>query len=150
MQIVRNLDAYQAGAELLLTIGVFDGVHLGHRLVLERLRAERRPGMLAGAMSSEPHPQEYFHPGHGPKALTTLEEKINLLDECGLDVLFLLPFDERIQQLSATTFLNDLLLKKLRTRLLVVGGNWRFGKDREGDVALAQQVLAQGGCAFEV
>jgi riboflavin kinase/FMN adenylyltransferase len=150
MQIVRSLDAYHADAGLLLTIGVFDGVHIGHRAVLERLRASRSPGVVAGALSFEHHPQEFLHPGHAPKALTTVAEKINLLDECGLDVLFLLPFDERIQQQSAQTFLTDVLLAKLRTRMLIVGDNWRFGKDREGDVALAQRVLERSGCRFEV
>src|ERR1700674_838286 len=130
MQIVRNLDAYHAAADVLLTIGVFDGVHIGHRSVLEELRARRAAGLVAGALTFEHHPQEFFHPGHAPKALTTLFEKMNLLDECGLDILFLLPFDERIQQMSATAFLNDVLLRRLKTRLLVVGGNWRFGKDR--------------------
>lgn len=150
MQIVRSLDAYHADAGLLLTIGVFDGVHIGHRAVLERLRASRSSGVVAGALTFEHHPQAFLHPGHAPKALTTVFEKINLLDECGLDVLFLLPFDERIQQLSAQTFLSDVLLEKLHTRMLIVGGNWRFGKDREGDVALAQRVLERSGCAFEV
>lgn len=150
MQIVRSLDAYHADAGLLLTIGVFDGVHIGHRAVLERLRANRAPGVVAGALTFEHHPQAFLHPGHAPKALTTVAEKINLLDQCGLDVLFLLPFDERIQQLSAQTFLTDMLLARLNTRMLIVGDNWRFGKDREGDVALAGQVLKRAGCTFEV
>jgi riboflavin kinase / FMN adenylyltransferase len=150
MQIVRSLDAYHADAGLLLTIGVFDGVHIGHRAVLERLRASRSADAVAGALTFEHHPQAFLHPGHAPKALTTVAEKINLLDECGLDVLFLLPFDERIQQLSAETFLTDVLFAKLRTRMLIVGGNWRFGTDRVGDVALAQRVMERSGCAFEV
>src|SRR5271166_2768145 len=150
MQIVRSLDAYHADAGLLLTIGVFDGVHIGHRAVLERLRANRSPGVVAAALTFEHHPQAFLHPGHAPKALTTVAEKINLLDECGLDVLFLLPFDERIQGLSAQNFLSDVLLAKLRTRLLIVGGNWRFGTDRAGDVALAQRMLERSGCTFEV
>jgi riboflavin kinase/FMN adenylyltransferase len=150
MQIVRSLDAYHADASMLLTIGVFDGVHIGHRAVLERLRASRSPGVLTGALTFEHHPQAFLHPGHVPKALTTVAEKINLLDECGLDVLFLIPFDERIQQLSPQTFLTDVLLAKLRTRMLIVGDNWRFGKDREGDVVLAARVLERSGCTFEV
>lgn len=150
MRIVRDLDAYHADADLLLTIGVFDGVHIGHRSVLDRLRGKRAPGVVAGAMTFEHHPQEFFHPGHGPKALTTVDEKINLLDACGLDVLFLLPFDERIQQLSAETFLKNVLIERLRTRMLVVGSNWRFGKDRTGDVNLARRIFTDAGYQFEV
>jgi riboflavin kinase/FMN adenylyltransferase len=150
MQIVRSLDAYHADADLLLTIGVFDGVHIGHRAVLDHLRAQRAPGVRSAALTFETHPLAFLQPGHAPKALTTVDEKINLLDRCGLDVLFLLPFDERIQQLDARAFLEDMLIRQLRTRLLVVGDNWRFGKERTGDVALAKTVLAPAGCAFEV
>ena len=150
MQIVRGLEKYHADEGLLLTIGVFDGVHVGHRAVLDRLRACRTPGTVFGALTFEHHPQAFLHPGHAPKALTTGPEKINLLDECGLDILFLLPFDERIQQLDAQTFLTDVLLAKLHTKMLIVGANWRFGRDREGDVELARRVLERSGCTFEV
>ncbi len=77
-------------------------------------------------------------------------EKINLLDECGLDVLFLIPFDAHIQQIGADAFLSRILVDSLRTRLLAVGGNWRFGKDRTGDVDLARRVLGERGCTLEV
>ena len=149
MFIVRDLQAYEADADLLLSIGVFDGVHLGHRTVLERLMAQRRPGALVGAMTFDRHPEEYFHPGRGPKAITTVDEKINLLAGCGLDMLFMLAFDARIQQITADTFLADVLLQRLRTRALIVGQDWRFGRDRAGDVALAQAVLTSAGCVFE-
>ncbi len=149
MFIVRNIDGYTADADLFLSIGVFDGVHAGHRLVLDRLMRHRRPGAIVGAMTFERHPQDFFHPGKGPKSITTVEEKVNLLDGCGLDVLFLLPFDERIQLLSAEEFLNELLIQRLRTRMLVVGERWRFGKDRTGDCEVARRVLQAVGCAFE-
>lgn len=149
MRIVRDLEGYSAGADLLLTIGVFDGVHIGHREVLQKLTAQRRPGVIAGALTFEHHPQAFLHPGHAPWLLTTAEEKINLLDACGLDVLFLLPFDERIQSIPAEIFLREMLLAKLRTKLLVVGENWVFGRNRTGDVALANRVFTETGSAFE-
>jgi riboflavin kinase/FMN adenylyltransferase len=149
MRIVRSIDRYEAGADLLLSIGVFDGVHLGHRMVLSRLQAQRYPGSIVGALTFERHPQAFLQPGETPKLLTTLDEKINLLASCGLDVLFLLPFDERIQSVTAERFLNDILLQRLRTRWLIVGDQWRFGKGREGDVTLAQRVLSEHGCRFE-
>lgn len=149
MRIVRSLDSYEAVANLLLTIGVFDGVHIGHRAVLSRLFEARKPGELVAALTFEKHPQEFLHPGHAPMCITTVDEKINLLAGCGLDMLFLLPFDERIQGLSAETFLTDVLIGKLRTHTLVVGDQWRFGKGRAGDVELARRVLAHHHCAFE-
>jgi len=149
MHIVRSLEDYRADAELLLSIGVFDGVHSGHRAVLAKLVSQRAPGRIAGALTFVQHPQEFLHPGQGPKALTTVDEKVNLLDACGLDVLFLLPFDERIQQLSPEAFLNDILIARLRVKTLVVGEGWRFGKDRAGDVALARAVLESRQRAVE-
>lgn len=149
MRIVRSLEEYHGDADLMLTIGVFDGVHIGHRAVLERLASQRQPGVIIGALTFVQHPQEFLDPGHGPKVLTTVDEKINLLDACGLDILFLLTFDERIQRLSPQTFLDDVLLKRLRTKRLVVGDNWRFGKDRAGDVAFAQEFMAARNCAVE-
>jgi riboflavin kinase / FMN adenylyltransferase len=149
MRIVRSIDSYEAGADLLLSIGVFDGVHVGHRTVLSRLQALRKPGSLVGVLTFERHPQAFLRPEHAPKCLTTLDEKINLLSQCGLDVLFLLPFDERIQSIPAETFLLDVLLRRLRTRALIVGDQWRFGKGREGDATLARRALADHDCFFE-
>ncbi|MBV8164554.1 MAG: riboflavin biosynthesis protein RibF [Candidatus Eremiobacteraeota bacterium] len=149
MRIVRSLDSYEAGADLLLSIGVFDGVHIGHRSVLERLLAMRRAGALVGALTFEHHPQAFLQPDQAPKSLTTLDEKIDLLASVGIDILFLLPFDERIQRTSAHAFLEDVLLRRLRTRALIVGDQWRFGEGRSGDVALAQSVLTAHGCFFE-
>ncbi|MBC5806148.1 MAG: riboflavin biosynthesis protein RibF [Candidatus Eremiobacter antarcticus] len=149
MRIVRSLDHYEAAADLLLSIGLFDGVHIGHRAVLSRLTSARAPGQLAAAFTFERHPQEYFHPGQGPKCLTTMEQKVNLLAGCALDLLFLLPFDERMQTTPAQTFLEEILLERLRTKMLIVGENWRFGQGRQGDVYLAERLLAAHHCAFE-
>ncbi|HXW77801.1 MAG TPA: riboflavin biosynthesis protein RibF [Candidatus Eremiobacteraceae bacterium] len=149
MRIVRSFADYEPDADLLLSIGVFDGVHVGHRAVLRRLSAQRGSGTRSGAMTFERHPQAFLRQSGAPKSITTTDEKINLLDGCGIDVLFLLPFDERIAELSAETFLRDVLLKRLRTRLLAVGENWRFGKGRTGDPALARRVLEPAGCRVE-
>jgi riboflavin kinase/FMN adenylyltransferase len=149
MRIIRSIDEYVADADLLLTIGVFDGVHLGHRSVLADLIRRRGPGARAGALTFERHPQAFLQPESAPKSITTTDEKVNLLDACGLDVLFLLPFDERIADLTPEAFLRDVLLSALGTKTLVVGDNWRFGKGRAGDCALAKRVLESAGCRFE-
>src|SRR5690242_17078597 len=107
MQIIRSIDDYDRADELYLSIGVFDGVHVGHRAVLAGLAARRRPGTLIAALTFEHHPQAFLHPELAPKVITTADEKTNLLDACGLDVLFLLPFDQRIAGLEPETFLVD-------------------------------------------
>lgn len=149
MQINRSIDDYDRADDLLLSIGVFDGVHVGHRAVLRSLVDQRGSGTLAAALTFERHPQAFLHPENAPKAITTADEKVNLLDACGLDVLFLLPFDERIAGMAPVFFLRDVLLRRLHTKLLVVGENWRFGKGRSGDAALAKRVLETEGCRFE-
>jgi riboflavin kinase/FMN adenylyltransferase len=149
VRIVRSLDAYKASADLLLSIGVFDGVHLGHRAVLSKLVGLRTATSIAGAFTFERHPQAYLWPGQAPPSLTTLDEKINLLAACGLDVLFVLPFDRHIADLTAEKFLTEVLCDRLRTRALIVGTEWRFGKGRGGDAALAERVLRARGCSFE-
>jgi riboflavin kinase/FMN adenylyltransferase len=149
MHIVRNIAAHRADADLVLTIGVFDGVHIGHRAVLQQLFARRKTGAAVGVLTFDHHPQEFLHPGHAPWLLTTTEEKINLLDACGIDVLFLIPFDEHIQSMPAEIFLRDVLLSRLRTKLLVVGENWRFGRNRTGDCALARREFELAGSVFE-
>ena len=149
MQIIRSIDGYDRSDTLLLSIGVFDGVHVGHRAVLRSLVEQRRPGELAAALTFEHHPQAFLHPDGAPKAITTADEKINLLAACGLDLLFMLQFDDRIAEIDAETFLRDVLVSRLRVTLLVVGDNWRFGKDRAGDVGLAKRVLEPLGCRFE-
>lgn len=149
VQIIRSIEGYARHDPLLLSIGVFDGVHVGHRAVLRSLVAQRREGSLAAALTFEHHPQSFLHPDDAPKALTTADEKTNLLAACGLDVLFVLPFDDRIAGLEAEDFLRDVLAERLHVELLVVGDNWRFGKGRTGDTALAKRVLASRGCLVE-
>jgi len=149
MQIIRSIEEYDRSDDLLLSIGVFDGVHLGHRAVLKSLISQRRPGTLVAALTFEHHPQAFLHPESAPKVITTADEKTNLLDSCGLDILFLLPFDERIAGLEPEVFLREMLLRRLHTKLLVVGDNWRFGKGRTGDGALAKRVLEAEHCRFE-
>jgi riboflavin kinase / FMN adenylyltransferase len=149
MRIVRSIDEYAPRADLLLTIGVFDGVHIGHRAILSKLVSLRTNASIAGAMTFERHPQAFLQPGQAPQSLTTLDEKINLLAGCDLDVLFLLPFDERIAEIPAQTFLTQIIVERLRTRALIVGTEWRFGKGAEGNVALAERVLRAQGCSFE-
>jgi riboflavin kinase / FMN adenylyltransferase len=149
MQIIRSIDDYTAGAGLLLSIGVFDGVHVGHRAVLAHLLAKRTGSLQAAALTFDRHPQAFLQPGSAPPSITPVDEKINLLDAVGLDILFLLPFDERIAGLPAERFLEDVLVRRFRTKLLVVGDDWRFGTGRTGDCALARRILEPAGCTVQ-
>ena len=153
MRIVRDLDASELAAQpqgIVVTIGAFDGVHLGHRAVLRLVRelADAR-GLGAALVTFDRHPAEVVRPGSAPKLLTTLEHRLELLDATGLlDLCLVLTFDEARSRESADDFVREVLVGLLHTRLVVVGADFHFGHNRGGNVALLEQMGADLG--FEV
>ncbi|MDE2598862.1 MAG: bifunctional riboflavin kinase/FAD synthetase [Rhodocyclaceae bacterium] len=139
MIIYRGIP-HQAQFATVLTIGNFDGVHLGHRAMLERLIAKaRQVAMPAAVLTFEPHPREYFAPASAPARLTRLREKLELLAECGVDQVYVCRFNARLASLSADEFIEQVLVRGLGVRHLLIGDDFRFGKGRSGDFALLQQ-----------
>ena len=132
-----------------LTIGNFDGVHLGHqallRLVVERARAR---GLTAAVMIFEPQPLEFFRPAEAPPRLTPLREKLKLLATTGIDHVHVCRFDARLAALSADDFVHRLLVDGLHVAHLVIGDDFRFGHRRQGD--FAHLVAAGQRCGFSV
>lgn len=150
MQIIRglyNLKPQHHGC--VATIGNFDGVHLGHQAVLGQL-AERANelGLPLTVVTFEPQPQEYFCPDQSPPRLTRLREKVQALRRYAVDRLLVLRFDRAFSQQSPDEFIHNLLVNGLGVKYLVVGDDFRFGKDRAGDFALLQAAGRQHG--FEV
>jgi riboflavin kinase/FMN adenylyltransferase len=130
-----------------VTIGAFDGVHLGHQAVLRLVRdlAQAR-GLSATVLTFDRHPAEVVRPGSAPKLLTTLEQKLELLDATrAVDECVLLPFDETRSKEPAEQFVDELLASALRARLVVVGADFHFGHRRHGDVPLLQRMGAELG-----
>ncbi|MBO1255332.1 bifunctional riboflavin kinase/FAD synthetase [Alteromonas sp. 5E99-2] len=138
MELVRgvhNLSAKHTGC--VLTIGKFDGVHLGHQAVLKRLKQKANEMQLPSAvMVFEPQPEEVFAPIDAPARLSTLRDKATLLAEQGIDRLICIRFDKRFAALSPEAFIRDLLVEKLGIQYLVVGDDFRFGRKRAGDFAM--------------
>jgi len=123
-----------------LTIGNFDGLHRGHRALLDRLTAHARSVALpAAVLTFEPHPREYFAPEQAPARLTSLREKLNLLESCGIDQVYVCRFNARLAALSAESFIQDMLVRGLSVRHLIIGDDFRFGKGRRGDFAMLRQ-----------
>jgi riboflavin kinase/FMN adenylyltransferase len=115
-------------------IGNFDGVHRGHRALLQAARERAAAlGAPAGVILFEPHPREFFVPGKPHFRLTPLKRKLELLQEAGLDVAVVLPFDAALAALPAQAFIERIVVDALAARHIVVGYNFRFGKDRAGD-----------------
>jgi riboflavin kinase/FMN adenylyltransferase len=133
-----------------VTIGVYDGVHLGHHAVLRLVRelADAR-GLAAVCVTFDRHPAEVVRPDSAPRLLTTPEQKLELLDATGyLDLAFVLHFDLARSREPADDFVREVLVGAAHARLVVVGADFHFGKGRGGDVALLQQMGADLG--FEV
>jgi len=138
------------GFHCALTIGNFDGVHLGHRAMLERLVAKARELKLAGTvLTFEPHPREFFSPSSAPARLTRLREKLELIAEAGVDRTHVLPFGARLAALPADRFVAEVLLRGLRARWLLVGRDFRFGARRAGDFPMLESAAAAQGFAVE-
>lgn len=135
MHIHRGLKASFNGlAGSVVTIGNFDGVHLGHKALLEKTTdLARRMNLTPAVISFEPQPGEYFHPETAPARITRLREKACLLEEAGIELLWLLKFNQLLAETNAESFLNNLLIEKLKMKAIVIGDDFRFGARREGN-----------------
>lgn len=127
-----------------VTIGVFDGVHLGHQAILQHvIKQADRLGLPSLAMIFEPQPHEFFSGEKVPARLMRLGEKIKALFAAGIDRVFCLTFNHALSQLSAEDFIQTILIDALGTRHLVVGDDFRFGYGREGNYTLLQAASQQ-------
>lgn len=135
MQVIRGINDRNTGAPLVLTIGSFDGVHLGHQQLLETLK--KRAAAIGGRsalMTFTPHPRIALNKDKEKlRLLSNDAEKEALLRRFGLDVLFFVPFDSAFSEQEAGDFLHEVLLKQLGVKHLVIGYDHRFGKNRGGD-----------------
>jgi riboflavin kinase / FMN adenylyltransferase len=155
MQIHRGLPPPEvARAGCALTIGNFDGVHRGHQAMLALLASEaRHRGVPSCVLTFEPHPRDFFaarlgRPETAPKRISTLRDAMMELQRCGVDRVVVLRFDDALASLSPQAFVDDILVKGLGTRVVLVGDDFRFGARRAGDYAMLD---AAGACAgFDV
>jgi riboflavin kinase / FMN adenylyltransferase len=149
MQILRSVpDA--ASSPVALTIGNFDGVHLGHQAMLAKLRAAASArGLPACVMTFEPHPREFFAPDQAPVRLTSMREKLELLRQHGVERTHVLRFNFALAQVTAAEFIGRILVRGLGVRWLQVGDDFRFGARRAGDLAMLRAQAAQHGYEVE-
>lgn len=147
MQLVRGLQNLRPQLRgCVATIGNFDGVHRGHQAILRRLRERSQELALPSCVIIfEPQPREFFDPATAPARLVRLRDKLALLADEGVDRVVCLAFNQRLRSLSASEFVDTVLVAGLGIRHLEVGDDFRFGCDRRGDFAFLQQAgLARG------
>ena len=149
MQIWRSKPSPNKKTPLALTIGNFDGVHLGHQAMLSRLRHTANTlGIAACVMTFEPHPREFFAPDQAPTRLTSFREKIEQLAKSDVDYVRVYRFNYDFAKINPEEFVSKLLQNELSVRWLLVGDDFRFGSRRAGDFALLNALSKQHG--FEV
>lgn len=143
MKVLRGHPAdWDVGPErTALAVGVFDGIHVGHRHVLGALveRARAR-GFAAGVVTFDPHPLSIVAPERVPPMLTTIDQRLELLEGLGIDLVAVVAFDDGLRIWSPATFVTDLLAGSLHAGIVVVGEDFRFGRDRTGHVGLLREL----------
>jgi len=142
MDVVRGLEALPLPAgPSVVTVGFFDGVHLGHQEVIRRtVEAAMERDARSVAVTFDRHPREILTPGEEPRLLTTVERKAELITACGIDVLVVLEFTKEFSMISAEDFVRDVLVKRLHTVHARVGANFTFGHRAAGTVATLREV----------
>jgi riboflavin kinase/FMN adenylyltransferase len=135
---------------LCLTLGIFDGLHLGHQKIIRRvIEKAKQMGGTSCVATFDPHPREVLDSKDAPNLLTTTEKKAELIKDLGVDALCLIRFTREFSNIEARAFVNDFLIGKLRMKSIVVGYDWRFGKNRKGDVHLLREMSKKHGYEVE-
>jgi riboflavin kinase/FMN adenylyltransferase len=136
VRVQRDLTS-APGVPVALTIGNFDGVHRGHQAMLARLiEAAEDLRLRPAVLTFDPHPREYFARAEAPARLSTLRSKLDLFRAFGVAIAYVARFDVRLAALSAEQFIDDVLVRGLSARWVLVGDDFRFGRGRGGDLAL--------------
>jgi riboflavin kinase/FMN adenylyltransferase len=148
--VVTHGSLQRAPGRCALTIGNFDGVHRGHRALIDRVTATARELDLTSCiLTFEPHPREFFAPEAAPTRLTRLRDKLELMASAGVERVHVARFNARFAALSAQQFIEDILVRGLGMRWLLVGRDFRFGARRAGDYAALQAAGERHGFAIE-
>lgn len=149
MEILRSIgELERISGPVVLSIGVFDGVHPGHRTVLTRAMADAAAiGGTAVALTFDPHPARFLRPENAPRLLTSTAHKARLIEAIGVPALLIVPFDAEFAAQSPDAFVRRLAGAARPLRQICVGENWAFGKGRAGDVSLLRRLGAEIGFA---
>ena len=151
MKVRRHFSAVGAAPPVALTIGNFDGAHLGHQAMLARtVAAARSLSIFSCALTFEPHPREFFAPDQAPARLTSLREKLELLASHGIQRVQVCRFGYRFAQITAEEFIDKIVCRGLNAKWVLVGEDFRFGARRAGDLTLLKQAAVRRGFAVEL
>ncbi|MBR9976739.1 MAG: bifunctional riboflavin kinase/FAD synthetase [Bacteroidetes bacterium] len=152
MQVYHSLDSFPRGAPVALTLGTFDGVHFGHQRIIQKtLEAAKEIEGQSVLLTFDPHPREVIgRDGKTTYLLTTVEERLSLLQALGLDVAIVLPFTRDLSVLDAAVFFREFILRSLQAQRVVIGVDHAFGRGRQGDAAALRTLGEEYGIEVSV
>lgn len=141
MLIIQNTKNFRIENPTIITIGTFDGVHLGHQKILSRLKELKdKLGLKTVVLTFEPHPRKILFPEQKDlKLITLVDEKLELLKKYGVDITVVYPFDKTFSQLEVKQYLEGILVNDLNAKHIVIGYDHKFGKDRKGDITTLKE-----------
>jgi riboflavin kinase/FMN adenylyltransferase len=141
------LNDVKRDSNTVLTVGTFDGVHAGHRVLMNTvLQKAKERNARSIIITFDPHPREIIHPGSGGiQLLTTLKERREILEEIGIDLLVIIPFDRDFSLLSAEEFIRDVIYQQIGVSEFVIGYDHHFGRDRKGTIETVERLGSQLG-----
>jgi riboflavin kinase / FMN adenylyltransferase len=141
MRLFHGTDNADIARPTVLTLGVFDGLHLGHQLIMQTVvERARAAGAVPTVITFEPHPREVLHPESAPPLLQTFDQKIEALGVLGIEQTIVIHFDQTFAQIRAEDFLRDAVVDRLHAKEVYLGRGFAFGHDREGNIDLLRSV----------
>jgi len=150
MKVYHGLENFDRPDYAVVTSGTFDGLHIGHQKILQRLtQIAQSQNAQSVVITFFPHPRLVLNEKQTLGLLTSLDEKIALLEKIGIDRLLIIPFDKEFSQYSSQKFIDEILIQKVNTKKLVIGYDHRFGKNREGSFEYLQANAANYGFEIE-
>jgi riboflavin kinase/FMN adenylyltransferase len=140
--MILDLDALRAPlTNPVLTIGNFDGVHKGHLALFEKVKSRAAAiGGQSAVVTFDPHPLRVMKPGNGPPLITPTEQKLKLMEQAGIEVIFCIPFNKTFAAISAEAFVKDILVGRIGIREIVVGYDYSFGHNRRGNIGMLREM----------
>jgi riboflavin kinase / FMN adenylyltransferase len=144
MRVYRNLDTLPPFIKAVVTIGTFDGVHVGHQKIIQQLLARSEAsGGESVLITFNPHPRKIVRPNESLMQLTTMEERIELLKQLGINNMVIVPFTKEFSQQTALQYIENFLVEKFHPSTIIIGYDHKFGNNREGDFRLLEQYATQ-------
>ena len=150
MQVFTDLQQLPEFKRSVITIGTFDGVHTGHRAIIDKIiSAAKAVAGVSIIITFHPHPRHIISPEFAVHYLTTLREKLRILESCGIDFVVVVPFSREFSEMEASDYAEQFLIKKFNPAIIVFGYDHKFGKDRMGDIHLLKEIGKKYAIAVE-